>query len=137
MAAVHPFALEELARDPRRAILEDGVVCLVCGGVFKHLTNTHLLRHGLTSEAYKRRFGYNEGRPLMAAHVRRVHAANAVRSGLAARIRHRPIVVNPGLRWRGGSPGRRLEQSLRRRELAPRGDDLPPRDDLGRFSRAG
>src|SRR5262245_25226591 len=51
--------LDEYRRDPRRAITEDGVVCLVCGACFRHLTNTHLRRHGLTSDQYKRRFGYN------------------------------------------------------------------------------
>ena len=36
-------ALEALRQDPRRAIAEDHVVCLVCGAVFRHLTNTHLV----------------------------------------------------------------------------------------------
>ena len=46
-------------RDPRLAITEAGVVCLVCGRSLRHLTNTHLRRHALTSEEYKRQFGYN------------------------------------------------------------------------------
>jgi len=130
-------ALEELALDPRRAILDEGVICLVCGRVLKHLTNTHLGRHAITSDEYKRRFGYNGRRPLMAPSVRQRHAENAIRSGLADRIRNRPIVTNEALRWRGGSRDRRLEESLRRRETAPRGDALPPRDDLGRFRQSG
>jgi hypothetical protein len=59
----------KLARDPRRAISEEGMVCLECGGVFRHLTNTHLEQHGLTSADYKRRFGENVGRSLMALAV--------------------------------------------------------------------
>lgn len=34
--------LETLLADPRRAILEEGIVCLLCGGMFRQLTNTHL-----------------------------------------------------------------------------------------------
>jgi len=57
--------LEALWRDPRRAILDEGIVCLVCGRIFRHPTNTHLAHHGLTSERYKQSFGYNDGRSLM------------------------------------------------------------------------
>ena len=84
--------LEYLQQDPRRAITDDGVVCLECGRSFRHLTNTHLRTHGLTSGEYKLRFGYNTRRALMIAPVRRAHADNASRSGLAARIRRRPIL---------------------------------------------
>jgi hypothetical protein len=85
-------ALEALRRDPRRAISEDHVVCLVCGAVFRHLTNTHLVHHAMTSADYKQSFGYNGRRSLMAHAVRRTHADNAVPRGLAQMIRRRPIV---------------------------------------------
>jgi hypothetical protein len=101
-AAVVGAALEALWRDPRRAITEDGIVCLVCGRTFRHLTNTHLAHHGFTSETYKKTVGYNGRRSLMAHAVRRRHAANAVRRGLAQLIRRRPIVADPALRARAG-----------------------------------
>src|SRR5215813_12671636 len=92
----------EYLQDPRRAITEDGVVCLECGRSFRHLTNTHLRTHGLTSGEYKLRFGYNTRRALMIALVRRAHSDNANRSGLAARIRRRPILEDVELRRLGG-----------------------------------
>ncbi len=130
---MEPAALAELSRDPRRAVSEEGIVCLECGRVFRHLTNTHLDQHGLTSDEYKLRFGYNGRRALMALSVRRAHATNAVRLGLANLIRERPIVANPLLRWRGGSRERTLEESLRRRESGRHQRTPPPRDSRGRF----
>ena len=96
-APITGAALETLRRDRRRAISEEGIVCLVCGRLFRHLTNTHLAHHGLTSEAYKQSFGYNGRRSLMAHAVRRLHAGNAIRRGLAQMIRRRPIVAEPAL----------------------------------------
>ncbi len=125
--------LEALWRDPRRAILEDGIVCLVCGRIFRHLTNTHLAHHDLTAESYKRRFGYNGGRPLMGRAVRRLHADNAIRRGLAQMIRRRPIVADPTLRRRGGTRTRAREEWLSRRESGRRSGALPSRDAGGRF----
>src|SRR5262245_5301807 len=124
-------ALTRLREDPRRAVFADGVICLVCGRMVRHLTNTHLAHHGLTSDAYKESFGYNSRRPLMAASVRRLHAGNAVRRGLADMIRRRPIVTDPTLRARGRVT-RSLEEALTRRE-STRDRRLPPRDATGRF----
>jgi ROS/MUCR transcriptional regulator protein len=132
-AAVVGAALEALWRDPRRAITEDGIVCLVCGRTFRHLTNTHLAHHGFTSETYKKTVGYNGRRSLMAHAVRRRHAANAVRRGLAQLIRRRPIVADPALRARGGARARAREEALRRREGGRRYRTLPLRDPGGRF----
>ena len=105
-----------LRADPRRAIQEDTIRCLVCGRTFRQLTNTHLGAHSIGSAAYKRRFGYNRGRPLMCRALQRLYAQRAVRSGLAARIRSRPILVNPELRRRGGARPIALEEWLTRRE---------------------
>jgi len=126
----------EYLRDPRRAIAETGVVCLVCGGVFRHLTNTHLGRHRLTSEEYKERFGYNPRRALMISPVRRVHSVNARRSGLAERIRRRPIVEDVELRRRGGRHPHTLEERLTRREWRRRPPVSLRRDRNGRFTSA-
>ena len=105
-----------LRRDPRRAVEEEQIVCLVCGGRFRQLTNTHLRSHALSALEYKRRVGYNRGRPLMCNALRRLYAERAVRSGLASRIRTRPIVADPELRRRGGMRPVTLEEILTRRD---------------------
>ena len=126
--------LPEYLRDPRRAITEDGVVCLMCGRCFRHLTNTHLRLHGLTSDQYKQRFGYNSRRALMVAAVRQTHAVNANRLGLADRIRSRPIIEDIELRRQGGRHPHALEELLTRRERQPRAYTSQPRDGRGRFT---
>jgi ROS/MUCR transcriptional regulator protein len=133
--AVFPIrgGLDDLLSDPRRAITEDGIVCLVCGHVFRHLTNTHLRGHGLTSDEYKRRFGYNARRALMIAVVRDVHSGNALQSGLATRIRRQRLVEDPQLRREGGRHPHRLEELLTRRERQRRPPVPQLRDGRGRF----
>lgn len=110
-------ALSGLRADPRLAVQQDSIHCLVCGGVFRQLTNTHLRNHGLTADKYKRRFGYNRGRPLMCRTLRLLYADRAVRSGLASWIRQRPILARPELRRRGGTRTIALEELLTRREV--------------------
>ena len=105
-----------LRRDPRRAVEEERIVCLICGARFRQLTNTHLRGHALSAPEYKRRFGYNRGRPLMCRALCRLYAERAVRSGLASHIRSRPIVANPELRRRGGMRPVTLEELLTRRD---------------------
>jgi predicted transcriptional regulator len=106
--------LARLGHDPRRAIGEDAIICLVCGHPFRQLTNSHLHSHGFTTEAYKRTFGYNARRPLMCRALRRLYAERSVRVGLAARIRERPIVVHPELRAKGGRRALAWEEVLTR-----------------------
>ena len=132
-AVVGGATLQALWQDPRRAILDEGIVCLVCGRIFRHLTNTHLAHHGLTSEGYKQSFGYNGGRSLMGRAVRQRHADNAIRRGLAQMIRRRPIVADPALRARGGTRARAREEWLSRRESRRHSGTLPSRDASGRF----
>lgn len=109
-----------LRADPRRAIQEDGIQCLICGRVFRQLTNTHLRAHTVSAAEYKRRFGYNRGRPLMCLTLARLYTERAVKSGLAARIRQRPILVEPELRRRGGFRTIALEEMLTRRDARRR-----------------
>lgn len=109
--------LSGLRADPRQAVQEDSIHCLVCGGIFRQLTNTHLRSHGLTADEYKRRFGYNRGRPLMCLALRSLYADRAVRNGLASRIRERPILTRPELRRRGGARTIALEELLTRRDV--------------------
>jgi hypothetical protein len=127
--------LAELRRDPRRAVREEEIVCLVCGHAFRQITNTHLLSHGLTSSDYKRAHGYNPGRAMMCHALRRIYAARAVRIGFAERTGQRPIVARPDLRRRGGARRVRLEERLTRQEIQrnPRAR-WDRRDGSGRFT---
>ena len=109
--------LSGLRADPRQAVQQDSIHCLVCGGVFRQLTNTHLRSHALTADEYKHRFGYNRGRPLMCRALWRLYADRAVRNGLASRIRQRPMVARPELRRQGGTRTIALEELLTRREV--------------------
>ena len=108
---------EAFQGDPRQAIQEEGIVCLICRETFRQLTNTHLRTHDTTPLAYKRRFGYNLGRPLMCGALRRLYVERAVQVGLAAAIRRRPILAQPELRRRGGIRPIALEEVLTRREI--------------------
>ena len=105
-----------LRADPRQAILEDVILCLICGRALRQLTNTHLRAHGVGASEYKDRFGYNRGRPLMCRALQRLYAERAVKSKLADLIRSRPILVKPELRRRGGARRIALEELLTRRE---------------------
>jgi len=121
---LRPAAASPLARlraDPRQAVQQDWIRCLVCAASFRQLTNTHLRSHGMTADEYKRRFGYNRGRPLMCRALSRLYAERAVKNGLAARIRQRPILVRPELRRRGGARTIALEELLTRRDVRRRG----------------
>jgi hypothetical protein len=111
--------------DPRRAVHEHDIMCLVCGKCFRQLTNTHLRSHNLTTASYKIRFGYNRRRPLMARALRQMYAARAIQSNLASRIRCRPILSNPELRRQGGHRRIALEELLARRDA-----QLRRREDL-------
>ena len=129
--------LAELRRDPRRAVRERDIVCLLCGRAFRQLTNTHLLSHGLGAAEYKRQCGYNDGRALMCHALHRVYVERAVRIGFASRIRGRPILLDPELRRRGGSRSIRLEELLTRREIERRPRARwSSRDGSGRFASA-
>jgi hypothetical protein len=127
--------LEHYRGDPRRAVGEDHIVCLVCGLVFRQLTNTHIRSHDMTSVEYKAQYGYNRGRPLMCHALRRLYADRAIRARLADRIRRRPILDDPRLRRRAGLRPIVLEEYLTRREIQqrPRGR-WSLRDRQGRFS---
>jgi len=109
-----------LRADPRLAIAEDSIRCLICGQTFRQLTNTHLRAHDVSAGEYKARFGYNRGRPLMCRVLQRLYADRAVKTGLASQIRCRPILVEPNLRRLGGSRTIALEELLTRRDARRR-----------------
>jgi len=118
--AARRAALAGLRADPRQAVEQDSIRCLVCAQSFRQLTNTHLRCHRLTADEYKERFGYNRGRPLMCRALSRLYTERAVKNGLAAHIRQRPILVRPELRRRGGARTIALEELLTRREARGR-----------------
>jgi predicted transcriptional regulator len=113
-------AISQLARfghDPRRAVGNETIVCLICGRPMRQITNSHLKAHGTTTTAYKRRFGYNVRRPLMCLALRRLYSDRSVRTGLASFIRERPIVSRPELRSLGGRRTLAWEEVLTRFDL--------------------
>lgn len=111
-------------KDPRAAIREREILCLVCRRAFRQLTNTHLRGHGLTADGYRQKFGYNQGTALMAQELRTLYRERAVRFGLATRIRVNPLTRDPGLAARGSRRAIRLEEQLNRREAAQRASRL-------------
>jgi hypothetical protein len=119
-----PIAL--LNHDPRRAIRDETIVCLICGRSLRQLTNTHLRSHGTGPEAYRREFGYNARRSLMCHRLRRLYSERAVRCNLAGWIRQRPIVLKPELRRRGGHRALAWEEVLTRFEARHAGKGRHP-----------
>jgi predicted transcriptional regulator len=93
-----PTSPQMLFSDPRLAVQEDRIVCLICGARFRQLTNSHLRGHGTSVAEYRARFGYNRRRALMCRALRRLYMERAARVGLADRILRRPIVETPELR---------------------------------------
>ena len=111
-----PTSPQMLFSDPRLAVQEDRIVCLICGAPFRQLTNTHLRSHAISVAEYRARFGYNRRRALMCRALRRLYMERAVRARLADRILCRPIVETPELRRLGGLRSIALEEQLRRRD---------------------
>ena len=52
------------AMDPKKAIKEASITCLVCGKSFKVITRKHLASHDLTPEEYKEKYGYKKTQAL-------------------------------------------------------------------------
>jgi predicted transcriptional regulator len=57
--------------EPQKAIREKSVVCLECGKTFKVLTKRHLATHGMTTNEYKKKWGYKKGAALIAKSLAR------------------------------------------------------------------
>lgn len=62
---------DAVAIDPKKAIKEKSITCVVCGKSFKLLTNKHLSSHGLSAETYRERCGYKKGTPLVCKALQR------------------------------------------------------------------
>ena len=59
------------AIDPRKAIKEKSITCVICGKTFKLITKKHLASHGLTTEEYREHCGYKKGTPLVCKFLQR------------------------------------------------------------------
>jgi predicted transcriptional regulator len=68
---VGPMEEESEVIDPRKAIKEKSITCVICGKSFKLLTKKHLASHGLTTETYRERCGYKKGTPLVCKSLQR------------------------------------------------------------------
>lgn len=59
------------AIDPKKAIKEKTITCVICGKAFKLLTKKHLGSHDLTADEYRERCGYKKGTPLVCKSLQR------------------------------------------------------------------
>jgi len=57
--------------DPKKALKEKSITCVICGKSFKLLTKKHLASHGLTADEYRERCGYKKGTPLVCKALQR------------------------------------------------------------------
>jgi predicted transcriptional regulator len=90
--AVEASPLARLGHDPRRAVREDSIVCLICGRPLRQITSSHLRGHDVTPESYKQRFGYNARWPLMCLALRRLYSE---RSRFEVRARRGRARISP------------------------------------------
>ena len=66
-----PTEEESESVDPKKAIKEKSITCVICGKTFKLLTKKHLGSHNLTTEEYRERCGYKKGTPLVCKSLQR------------------------------------------------------------------
>jgi predicted transcriptional regulator len=59
------------AMDPKKAVRERSVTCLECGKPFRVLTKRHIGQHGMSTEEYKEKYGYEKNAPLIAKNLAR------------------------------------------------------------------
>ncbi|MDL2290777.1 MucR family transcriptional regulator [Desulfovibrio sp. OttesenSCG-928-F20] len=62
---------EEDCIDPKKAIKEKSITCVICGKSFKLLTKKHLGSHDMTPEEYRERCGYKKGTALVCKSLQR------------------------------------------------------------------
>ena len=75
MLGENPSAFEEeedvVSIDPKKAIKEKSITCVICGKAFKLLTKKHLAIHGFSAETYREHCGYKKGTPLVCKSLQR------------------------------------------------------------------
>ena len=62
---------EAEALDPKKAVKEKSITCVICGKTFKLLTKKHLASHGFTTDEYRAHCGYKKGVPLVCKSLQR------------------------------------------------------------------
>lgn len=77
------------SEEPERGTTQDAVICLVCQGAYRQLTARHFRRHGLTSEAYRKRFGLHPDLPLVCLALQERYRVLAAARRDAERARQR------------------------------------------------
>lgn len=63
-AIVVPDSEAGPACDPKGAIKERSITCLICGKQMKVITAKHLASHDTTPQEYRAKFGYKKNQPL-------------------------------------------------------------------------
>lgn len=71
---------------PQDSIQRNRVICLECNKDFKLLSNRHLALHGLTSRAYKIKYGLPLRQPLSAKSLTQTRRKIAKEKGLGAKL---------------------------------------------------
>lgn len=61
--------------DPKAAIKESSITCLICGAKMKVLTAKHLAKHDITPEQYRAQFGYKKKQALACKALSRARKA--------------------------------------------------------------
>lgn len=75
------------ALKPEESIRDDRVICLECGAEFRQLTKKHLVSHGLSSDEYRRKYGFSKSTPLAAKSLIKARQATAQKTGLSERMK--------------------------------------------------
>jgi predicted transcriptional regulator len=57
--------------DPKKAVKERSITCIICGKSFKLITKKHLASHGMTPGEYRATYGYKKGTPLVCKFLQR------------------------------------------------------------------
>ena len=68
---IHEEVDGDKAIDPKKAIKEKSITCVICGKIFKLITKKHLATHGLSVDEYRERCGYKKGTPLVCKYLQR------------------------------------------------------------------
>lgn len=59
------YTRRNLKKKPGEAIMDDSIVCCICGLERQSLTQKHLAAHGITAAEYRKLCGYDPKQPLM------------------------------------------------------------------------
>ena len=78
-------------KDGRRSIREKNVICMECGKSFRILTKRHLVRHGLTTDEYREKWGIDRNKPLVSKSLQKERRKKMQEIRLWEKRRRRPF----------------------------------------------